>query len=156
MSHAISLEDFKEEIKDMLSVCFECNVLSDGSQIYMIFPSGQTFCVKVGEDAAWSPQKRTYRRNAEERRKKKQPCRSFAGLPLFSAASPLLKFFGKNKKIKQKRLISAIECGTIIKQVGSLAQLGEHLPYKQRVGGSSPSISTNTVRIVDYAGIAQW
>ncbi len=52
MSHAISLEDFKEEIKDMLSVCFECNVLSDGSQIYMIFPSGQTFCVKVGEDAA--------------------------------------------------------------------------------------------------------
>ena len=26
--------------------------------------------------------------------------------------------------------------------VGDLAQLGEHLPYKQRVGGSSPSIST--------------
>ena len=25
---------------------------------------------------------------------------------------------------------------------GGLAQLGEHLPYKQRVGGSSPSIST--------------
>ena len=25
---------------------------------------------------------------------------------------------------------------------GELAQLGEHLPYKQRVGGSSPSSST--------------
>ena len=25
---------------------------------------------------------------------------------------------------------------------GELAQLGEHLPYKQRVGGSSPSFST--------------
>ena len=25
---------------------------------------------------------------------------------------------------------------------GGLAQLGEHLPYKQRVGGSSPSFST--------------
>ena len=65
-------------------------------------------------------------------------------------------FSQKIHKIKEKRLISAFECVTIIKQVGSLAQLGEHLPYKQRVGGSSPSISTNTVRIVDYAGIAQW
>ena len=26
--------------------------------------------------------------------------------------------------------------------IGGLAQLGEHLPYKQRVGGSSPSSST--------------
>ena len=26
---------------------------------------------------------------------------------------------------------------------GSLAQLGEHLPYKQRVIGSSPIVSTN-------------
>ena len=25
---------------------------------------------------------------------------------------------------------------------GELAQLGEHLPYKQRVGGSNPSFST--------------
>lgn len=28
------------------------------------------------------------------------------------------------------------------KKYGSLAQLGERLPYKQRVGGSSPSTST--------------
>ena len=28
------------------------------------------------------------------------------------------------------------------KKSGGLAQLGEHLPYKQRVGGSSPSSST--------------
>jgi hypothetical protein len=26
--------------------------------------------------------------------------------------------------------------------IGGLAQLGEHLPYKQRVGGSIPSTST--------------
>ena len=31
---------------------------------------------------------------------------------------------------------------------GELAQLGEHLPYKQRVGGSIPSFST-------IAGLAQ-
>ena len=28
------------------------------------------------------------------------------------------------------------------RQVGSLAQLGEHLPYKQRVTGSSPVVPT--------------
>ncbi len=33
---------------------------------------------------------------------------------------------------------------------GSLAQLGEHLPYKQRVIGSIPITSTN------YAEVAQW
>lgn len=33
---------------------------------------------------------------------------------------------------------------------GGLAQLGEHLPYKQRVGGSIPSSSTIT-----FAGVAQ-
>ena len=33
---------------------------------------------------------------------------------------------------------------------GGLAQLGEHLPYKQRVGGSSPSSST-----ILCAGVAQ-
>lgn len=32
--------------------------------------------------------------------------------------------------------------------IGELAQLGEHLPYKQRVGGSIPSFST-------IAGLAQ-
>ncbi len=39
---------------------------------------------------------------------------------------------------------------------GSLAQLGEHLPYKQRVIGSIPIASTNTARNCLYAGIAQW
>ena len=34
---------------------------------------------------------------------------------------------------------------------GGLAQLGEHLPYKQRVGGSIPSSST----IYTLAGVAQ-
>ncbi len=35
---------------------------------------------------------------------------------------------------------------------GGLAQLGEHLPYKQRVGGSIPSSSTI---IFSFAGVAQ-
>ena len=35
--------------------------------------------------------------------------------------------------------------------IGELAQLGEHLPYKQRVGGSNPSFST----IYFSAGLAQ-
>ena len=30
---------------------------------------------------------------------------------------------------------------------GGLAQLGEHLPYKQGVGGSSPSSSTKSVKL---------
>ena len=29
---------------------------------------------------------------------------------------------------------------------GSIAQLGEHLPYKQRVTGSSPVVPTNVAR----------
>ena len=29
---------------------------------------------------------------------------------------------------------------------GSIAQLGEHLPYKQRVTGSSPVVPTNLIR----------
>ncbi len=31
---------------------------------------------------------------------------------------------------------------------GGLAQLGEHLPYKQRVGGSNPSASTIIIFIL--------
>ena len=37
---------------------------------------------------------------------------------------------------------------------GILAQLGEHLPYKQRVIGSSPLGPTNQFYI-DYAGVAE-
>ena len=36
---------------------------------------------------------------------------------------------------------------------GELAQLGEHLPYKQRVGGSNPSFST--ILTIKFAGLAQ-
>ena len=39
---------------------------------------------------------------------------------------------------------------------GSLAQLGEHLPYKQRVTGSIPVASTRKNSADEYAGIAQW
>ena len=34
------------------------------------------------------------------------------------------------------------------RQCGSLAQLGEHLPYKQRVIGSSPVVPTTFGRVV--------
>ena len=37
---------------------------------------------------------------------------------------------------------------------GIIAQLGEHLPYKQRVIGSSPIGPTNQFHI-DYAGVAE-
>ena len=36
---------------------------------------------------------------------------------------------------------------------GGLAQLGEHLPYKQGVAGSSPAVST--IYIKTYADLAQ-
>ena len=36
------------------------------------------------------------------------------------------------------------------KKYGGLAQLGEHLPYKQRVTGSSP------VGPINFADLAQW
>ena len=39
-------------------------------------------------------------------------------------------------------------------KLGILAQLGEHLPYKQRVIGSSPIGPTNQFYI-DYAGVAE-
>src|SRR3954464_10818003 len=38
---------------------------------------------------------------------------------------------------------------------GGLAQLGEHLPYKQRVGGSIPSSSTIFFILFIRAGVAQ-
>ena len=43
---------------------------------------------------------------------------------------------------------------------GGLAQLGEHLPYKQRVGGSIPSSSTmiflhSEIIYIYHAGVAQ-
>ena len=37
---------------------------------------------------------------------------------------------------------------------GILAQLGEHLPYKQRVTGSSP-VGPIPKQIIEYGGIAQ-
>ena len=39
--------------------------------------------------------------------------------------------------------------GIIVNVDGGLAQLGERLPYKQRVGGSSPSASTMNKRETD-------
>ena len=39
-------------------------------------------------------------------------------------------------------MLSSCGYGILVKQCGSLAQLGEHLPYKQRVIGSIPIAST--------------
>ena len=38
---------------------------------------------------------------------------------------------------------------------GILAQLGEHLPYKQRVTGSSPVGPTQTKVLIEYGEVAQ-
>ena len=38
------------------------------------------------------------------------------------------------------------EIQTSGRQIGSIAQLGEHLPYKQRVTGSSPVVPTNLIK----------
>ena len=57
------------------------------------------------------------------------------------------KFFRKNrKKCLTKRPTSSIMCHVAevhsTKANGSIAQLGEHLPYKQEVTGSSPVVPT--------------
>ena len=43
-------------------------------------------------------------------------------------------------------------CYNIIAFYGRLAQLGEHLPYKQRVTGSSPVLSTKKIFLL----ISEW
>ena len=52
----------------------------------------------------------------------------------------------KLKKLLKKVLTKGKECDIITKSsrgdCGSIAQLGEHLPYKQRVIGSSPIVPT--------------
>ena len=56
----------------------------------------------------------------------------------------------KNLKKTSKKLLTNPPDGGIIYSVaasdiiGSIAQLGEHLPYKQRVTGSSPVVPTNS------------
>ena len=52
--------------------------------------------------------------------------------------------------ISQKKYLQfKIIHGIIVNVDGGLAQLGERLPYKQRVGGSSPSASTMNKRETD-------
>ncbi len=51
-------------------------------------------------------------------------------------------FLEKICELKENRLLSSREYDILFKQVGSLAQPGEHLPYKQRVIGSIPITST--------------
>ena len=47
-------------------------------------------------------------------------------------------------KLSRKRRIFCDRKGLHFNHInGGLAQLGEHLPYKQRVTGSSPVVSTN-------------
>ena len=48
----VTVEDMREEIEDMLSVCFEGEISRENGQIYMILPDGQKFNVSVDEAAA--------------------------------------------------------------------------------------------------------
>ena len=41
--------------------------------------------------------------------------------------------------------------GIVLNVDGSLAQLGEHLPYKQGVTGSSPVVPTNPFFVTDFS-----
>ena len=60
-------------------------------------------------------------------------------------------------KFYKKRLHFILLFGILLKRYGSLAQLGEQLPYKQWVTGSSPVAPTiKIVRMNIYAGMAQW
>ena len=44
----------------------------------------------------------------------------------------------------------------VVKRIfGVLAQLGEHLPYKQRVIGSSPIGPTDNNFVIRFAGVAE-
>ena len=57
------------------------------------------------------------------------------------------KYRKKLKKVFKKVLTNANDCDIIYESSresahGSIAQLGEHLPYKQRVIGSSPIVPT--------------
>ena len=67
---------------------------------------------------------------------------------LFVCFADNIKSKKKMKKISKKLLTNRKCCAIIIKSPrdngknGSIAQLGEHLPYKQRVIGSSPIVST--------------
>ena len=48
----------------------------------------------------------------------------------------------EKQKILKKYLTNPLISVIIFRHDGRLAQLGEHLPYKQRVTGSSPVLST--------------
>ena len=48
----------------------------------------------------------------------------------------------EKQKILKKYLTNPLISAIIFRHDGRLAQLGEHLPYKQRVTGSSPVLST--------------
>ena len=71
------------------------------------------------------------------------PARSAYNILWFISSRQLNKvyknFFIKNSK---KRLLFAFLFGILFKRCGSLAQLGEQLPYKQWVTGSSPVAPT--------------
>ena len=60
---------------------------------------------------------------------------------IFSGKKIFLKIFQKSVD-KQKILCYNLTRRKRKSEYGSIAQLGEHLPYKQRVIGSSPIVST--------------
>lgn len=45
----VALQEFREEVKDMLCVCFDGEVRENGANIEIILQNGQRFQVNVGE-----------------------------------------------------------------------------------------------------------
>ncbi len=75
---------------------------------------------------------------------------------LAHASKTMRKQRKKQREIVKKLLTNGRDQGMIVdvaalearwrKASGSIAQLGEHLPYKQRVTGSSPVVPTKLAR----------
>ena len=76
--------------------------------------------------------------------RKRSPVQIWLGAPLRPVGQVVKTppFHGGNRGSNPLRVTNIIVLVSVSFKYGRLAQLGEHLPYKQGVGGSIPSSST--------------
>ena len=75
----------------------------------------------------------------------------------FESPTGHLQILHKAKCLLYCSTKSFVKAPTRVGDCGGLAQLGEHLPYKQRVGGSIPSASTtNHIWMVSKTHLVLW